>query len=244
MRKRRNRATWFPVNPTFAGEGGSQGYTTYETDLDFPVNAQFLDSQILAVPLTLDFTPSIDAVQTSDLTLQNYVQGQDYLLQRVVGKVWGGINQEYQDNTALRSGILCIALAVLPNEAGSSGPQIDPSEYNPVFAENAQQPWIWRRTWRLDNPAIWSVDIQLELLPGSIQGYPGNTSGYHGMQEGGHLDAKSRRRITKEHRLYLVGAMQTVSGNYEDATLQSTWHFGFDLRVLGQMRRGKNKSSF
>lgn len=242
-RRRRSKSTWFPVLPTFYDEGSSLGVTWFETDLAFPANATAGDTQIIAYPLTLDETQNVDNFQEG-ASLRDYVEGQDYLLQRVVGKVWGKLGSYgSEENPSVREGILCIALAVLPNAPGTQSPDLDPAEYNPLLARNAQQPWIWRRTWRLDDPNIWISSSAYTLFNGPT-GWPSLTQQYTGMQEGGHLDAKVRRRITREHRLYIIAAMgclQPDSGSDPDP---ARWTFGYDLRVLGTMRRGKNKSSF
>lgn len=239
-RKRRNRATWFPVNPTFFAEGGP-ALIPFETTFAFPQNVSVGDTQIFPYPLTLDGTASVD-LQDDGSSLRDYVEGQDYLLQRVVGKVWGGINFTADDTDSLKEALFCIALAVLPNQSGTQGPDLDPEEYNPFWAKNAQQPWIWRRTWRLTNPNVNTYDATTQVSVWTPQvTWPARTSGYTGLHEGGHLDSKVKRRITKEHRLYIVTGMMALN---EADTGTTQWSFGYDLRILGSMRRGRNVSSF
>jgi len=195
------------------------------------------DTTIAYTPLVLDTTPQPDQDNLSS-SLRDYVEGQDYLLQRVVGKVWmGPFFASDPEALNISEVIGCFALAVLPaTELGAPG--IDPEEWNPLLARNSQQPWIWRRTWRLDN----TVDLWPNTY-GNLVGFPSTTAGYSSLEEGGHVDARSKRRIIKEHRLFAiaaVGVLQAGGGSADFTNLE----FGFDLRVLGTLRRGKNKSSF
>lgn len=235
MRRRRgNRATWFPIVPTTYGET-LPGVTWYEQQAAFPSQAVPGDTSIIAFPLTLDET--VETPGVNGASLRDYVEGQDYLLQRVVGKVWMGIIPADGDSSLLE-GVGCCALAVLPSDDNGS-PAIPAEEYNPLFSQNAAQPWIWRRTWRLDDPSLWATTA-------AGNGPPGFTGYYGSNMDGGHLDAKTKRRVVKEHRLYIVFAMGCIqnSGDSPGGNPEGTWYFGYDLRVLGTMRRGKNKSSF
>lgn len=235
--KRRNRSTWFPILPTAYGEQGFPGVTWYEQSITIagPVSAG--DTSVVAIPLTFDQTVSPDEIDPEQgYSLADFVQGQDFLLQRVVGKVWFSFDN-MADDTAFLGGIACIGLAVLPSGTSTS-PELSAEEYNPLFAKNAQQPWIWRRTWRLDNPFKWGPGTQTPKA-----GFPTNTSGVAGGNiDAGHIDSKMNRRITREHRVYIVAAMGCIDeGTGVEAAFGS---FGYDVRVLGQMRRGRNQSSF
>lgn len=243
MRKRRrNTATWFPVNPTFFQEGGP-ALVPFETTFNFPANVSVGDTQIFPYPLTLDGTPSV-SLQDDGSSLRDYVEGQDYLLQRVVGKVWAGIDFTADSDDGVTEALACVALAVLPNQSGTQGPDLDPEEYNPFWAQNAQQPWIWRRTWRLSNPNSNAYDstTQVSVWTPEVT-WPARTSGYTGLHEGGHLDSKVKRRITKEHRLYIIAGLMALNESGSEST-STAWSFGYDLRILGSMRRGRNPSSF
>lgn len=233
MRRRRNRATWFPVDPNFYGENPIGG-TWYDDTLTITDPVSVGDSSVSAVQITLDETHPAEGPNVDQFTLADFVQGQDYLLQRVVGKVWMNV----ASNTAssgLRQAIGCMALAVLPT--GSTGtPSLPAEEYNPLFAQNAQQPWIWRRTWILDAVGKWDG-----ASSGNPLGYPNSTAYYGSVADGGHLDSKIRRRIVREHRLFMIAAFSATEAAGEGT---GTVNYGFDLRILGQMRRGKNSSSF
>jgi len=236
MRRRRGaRATWLPVNPTYYGESDT-GVTWYQNSITInPPEGEGLspgDTGIQAVPLTLDATPNADV--STGQTLADLVQGQDYLLQRVVGKVWFEQVSTAASGSVVQS-LGCIGLAVLPTDPEEAQPSIPAEEWNPLFSRNSQQPWIWRRTWRLNPTDTWT-----EGGPAG-RSYPSSSAWYGSVADGGHLDTKIKRRITKEHRLYLVAAAGVIEAGGQGA---GNWSFGYDLRILGSMRRGKNVSSF
>lgn len=243
MRRRRgNRATWFPILPTIYSET-QPGVTWFETTVTFTNTQVAGDTSIVAYPLVLDATPPGDKGTADNYTLRDFVEGQDYLLQRVVGKVWMTILPD--DDSTIREAVGCIAMAVLPAEPigdDAERPALPAEEWNPLFSRNAQQPWIWRRTWRLDNRSIWSDSETLQDLK-PLCGFPGSTWPYGSVLDGGHVDARTKRRVTKEHRLFIIAAAGLVSTNPGGPTTNSIF-WGYDLRALGTMRRGKNKSSF
>lgn len=232
-RRRRNRSTWLPIVPTTYGES-TQGVTWYEGTVTIPGGAEPGDTSVIFQPLTFDDSSQQEA-QTSTASLRDRVEGQDYTLDRVVGKVWMDTTLASDDQTVVEF-IGCIALAVLPSD-DAGNPAIPTEEYNPLFSNNAMQPWIWRRTWRLTSPYLATPAF------GPTPGYPYATWQYGSVADGGHLDTKgSRRRITKEHRLYLIAAAgaTNVGAGIEASFVQ----YGYDIRLIGGMRRARNSSSF
>jgi len=236
-RRRKNRATWLPIIPTvYEGTEGAEALVTwYETTITFPTGTPSPgDTAIQAFPLTFDDSFEQEA-QTSTASLRDRVEGQDYVLDRIVGQVW--MAQEFSQSR-INSWIGCIAFGVFPT-SDNGGIALPPEEYNPFFSANAAQPWIWRRTWRLNSPGYWGLPRNPPL-----GGFPTSTAGYSGIREGGFVDTKgSRRRIRKEHRLFIVAA----AGVIQESTVGEEPNellFGYDLRLIGGMRRASNVSSF
>lgn len=233
-RRRRSNGAWLPIAPTYWGDS-ELGTTTYQSTLTFNSNQDQGDSTIVATPLVLDQTQEIDTTDPG-VSMRDLVEGQEYLLQRVVGQVWMAAEQLTPgDPTSPHSiGWLgCIALAVLPvDDIDPQTPGIPAQDWNPFLAQNVMQPWLWRRTWRLSNN-----------LSGIYYQYPPTSSHYGGNANGGFLDTKgTKRRIRKEQRLFLIaGGMVLDITTGEDI---SQMQFGLDLRVFGGMRRAKNTSTF
>jgi len=233
MRRRRKgpRASWFPLNGTFFNAELNE--TWYENVLLFTSGAEEEgDTTQVAIPVTLDSTPDINT--ETDLVLGDYVQGQDWLCERVVGKVWGA--HDYDSSARVSGSIFCAALAVLPvDSVNPDQPAIDEQEWNPLFTQNAQQPWLWRRTWRLSNTQ--------SQVPGG-DNFPASTANYGSVADGGHLDTKGvKRRISKEQRLFVIFAA-AVARVQQGQTGGTGIQYGYDFRILGRMMRGNNKSVF
>lgn len=227
-RKKRYNGTWLPVNPTTYPDSPF-GLTWTEDTLTINAGSAAPGiTTVKAIPLTLDETASVDA-NDPGVSLRDFVEGQDYICKRVVGNTWFNAPQGGSE-IHLRS-ICCLALAVLPvdDESAQDQPSIDAVQWHPLVADNAQQPWFYRRTWQLGNPFV--------------NYYPGTSSWYGGQTT--QLDTKgTARRITKEQRLFLIAAAGILEMSAGEPEFDLTWTFGYDLRIFGAMRRSKNRSTF
>lgn len=234
-RRRGARATWLPIDPTYWGES-EKGTTFFTSTVTLPSGSEAGDSTIVATPLVLDQTQEIDTTDPG-VSMRDLVEGQEYLLQRVVGQVWMAMEQGATTAFAFqaRNVLSAITLAVLPVEDDNpSVPAMPPEDYNPLFAANTMQPWLWRRTWTLGNA----------LVDSSFR-YPRNTAEYGSGNVGGFLDTKGTvRRIRKEQRLFLIAAAGLLSTSSDPTTVDTFVQFGCDLRCLGGMRRARNISTF
>jgi len=232
-RRRRSGGTWLPVLPT---ETAANTLVTYlDARALFPVGflstGTGLDNGPRVIPLTMDETPQ--AGVSSNNTLRDWVEGQEYVLKRVVGKVWAGSLQTAEIN--VERFIACFALAVLPvDDANPDVPAMPPEDYDPLLAQNTQQPWLWRRTWILSDNSASASAFQ----------YPGSTAGYGSIADGGHLDTKGvSRRISKEQRIFIIFQANVLDQGPEQTDAAGV-NWGYDLRLFGAMRRGKNRSTF
>lgn len=240
MRRFRRRAggAWLPINPTYIGEN-LEGKTYWDDSLDWvhgeppenPDDIERGDGVAACIPLTLDGTIDPD-LSTEQESLHDLVQGQDYILNRIVGKVWCAINQN--EAQAVIKCIAAFGVAVLPTEGGAAAPSVAGTDWNPLLARNAQEPWLWRRTWILTNQAATTAAGQ----------FPQSSAEYGSVLDGGHIDTKGvKRRITREHRLYMVFAAEALETSF---TVEATSRisYGYDVRLNGNMRKARNRSSF
>jgi len=223
-RKRRNRSTWFPVLPT-ALEDTSE-FATWTDYIDTIVAGQIF-SPVSATPITLDFTELPNAA-TAGTSLRDVVEGQSFLLDRIVGSVFAKrIDENIQDVLA------CAALAVFP-AADNGGADLNNSEGNPFNPDNSQQPWIFRRVWKLESTATLDVAIRPPVRT-NMQ--------YGSVKEGTHIDTKgSKRMIRREQRLFFVTAVSAI--NPVDAPINVQVHWTYDIRLIGKMVRQVNRSTF
>lgn len=242
-RRRRNNGAWFPVLPTVYGEG-ERGVTFdqvsfYGSDTGgIPAGSRI---GIQAVPLTLDetITPDIASGSTG-ASLRDIVEGQDCIIDRVVGKVAVSVSTVGSLDLIQRC-IAGAALAILPvDETSQETPDLTFDEYDPFIADNSQAPWMWRRMWWLGN------GYNFGILPNSAVFPPNNVQGYGDRDSGPHLDTKGvKRRITKEQRLFIVFAAYTLN-DISDSPGQgnNSVTFFYDVRIHGAMRKAHNRSTF
>lgn len=242
MRRRRARYTWFPTNPTFAVESSNPGVNYFQDTFAETGGVGGTDPFTTigapqAIPLLLDSTAQAGIpADAGDFTLRDLVEGQDYIVKRIVGKVWASRDQRDETNVSSIPTITAIGLAVLPEDDATGQPALNPDDYNPLLQQNSAAPWLWRRTWVLGNTfPSGSLSLQQATAQSTWQ--------YGSMADGGHLDSKVARRVTREQRLYLVFATGTLNiGLGAGDSVGIYW--GYDLRILGAMRKAKNRSTF
>jgi len=237
-RKRRSRFNWFPVNPTFIGEGTTP-FTWYRTELNLsPVVGTGSDP--LAVPLLQDQDQQTGQ-SDAGISLRDRVEGKDYAVERVVGKVWGAVSQDQADSSGeyVASQIIVgMGFAVLPVNDNSGQPDLDTAEYDPLNADNSGAPWMWRRTWVLYNNLA---------SPEPFFTGPTNIGSYGSVADGGHVDIKSVRRVRREQRLFWCvssSVLRTFNNDGTSVPISVALDVGYDIRVLGGMRRAQNNSTF
>lgn len=213
-------AEWSPALPPAIGDRFSFGSTPEET--------------VGAFALTQDDTPDVDNPDAGS-SLRDFVEGQEYVLDRVVGKVYCGFGR--LEGALVNNAIVAVGLAVLPVEDGSpTTPAMNMDDYDPLLARNAQAPWLWRRTWLLGNQAV----------PSQFPYFPESNSGYGSVLDGPHLDTRgTKRRIRKEQRIFLVASAQVRNNRASSPGAETSFiDFTVDLRLFGAMRKGKNISTF
>lgn len=244
-RKRGSRGTWLPVLPTALtqSEGGTQYATWYEDSYSMVGFNNSYNGDAVAVPLIPDFTPQ-DANLTGqqDITLRDLVEGQDYVLKRTVGKVWATINNQAGSagDFPLSPYIFCLALAVLPvQDDNQSIPAMPNADFCPLNSQNSQQPWLWRRTWILQN----TLNATQQTVDFPAYGAQ-STWQYGSIADGGHLDTKVQRRVRKDQRLFIVAQAGQLLFGDGGTELPSSFRWGYDLRFFGAMRKANNKSTF
>lgn len=257
MRRRKHRVSWFPNLGTAYGDENPYITTTQQLELIPELSSSSQPGQVsgslLCVPVTQDYTQSPDISGTVE-SLRDFVEGQDYLLKRIVGSCHAYVNPQVNSTTVgetwplliLTAGFL-VARAI---DADQTAVGLDDADVDPYARQNIQQPWIWRRQWLLSNPG--AAENHSPSTTGRYAGIPSgipSTNLTRGtLREGSFIDSKIARRITKEHRLWFSATAQGLS--LSDLTmsgarnLQPIVQLLLDIRILGAMRRGKNVSSF
>jgi len=232
-RKRRNRATWFPILGFDLQNSGSVGLST--------VDVREITVQTTGAPnvIIIPIIPDIDIPPETSQTLSGqvvtplraFVEGQSCLIERIVGKIQVGVRTNTNPG-ALSDIHFAAALAVVPTEDdGTGNPAVDAFELDPLRANNSHQPWLWRRTWSLSNPAGTAT----------LPAFPQNNA-LGSAPEGSFIDTKgTKRMIRREERIFLIYSVVPL---FTDAASTVQVVCTADLRVIGTMVKAHNKSHF
>lgn len=146
---------------------------------------------------------------------------------------------------------------------GSATPDERNANYSPLHPDAIREPWMWRRTWLLstqDGGFPQGNEVGFPLPGGgrrfsAAATFPNSNAKYGSVMDGPHFDCKSVRRVRNDERLFFVSAVWIVDnliggqvnglpggeliGNQELAVVVK-----LDLRLLGALRRARNKSNF
>lgn len=250
---RKNQGTWFPV----LGSSWSDEDTTYN-DVSFTLdtgqvpNAKADGTAIVTIPLTRDYTQANEpsSLALNELpSLRDFVEGQEYILKRIVGslEVFTESNQSaslpwtpaaFWRYVKVSAGFY-VARA---GDTDQSLPDLTLDETDPSITTNSQDPWIWRRTWILSNPA------NLETVATGVEVFDDLYSNRKLSDLRGPMvdTRKSNRRIRREQRVWFSlaaagwdGVRGSVTGSGQPSILAN-----LDIRIFGKMVRGKNTSAF
>jgi len=234
-RTRRTRYNWFPVLPSFGGFEDAPGVTFYEGNGSWTGPSEEYEIQGPdLVPLLPDSTDQTGA-GIENGSLRDLVEGQDYILKRIVGKFWAGFRAQADPNEGVFVPRIIIGagIAVLPVGDDQQTPVGPSNDYHPLLSDNTQNPWIWRRTWIL---AVQGTE--------NLYGFPSTTVAYGSIADGGHVDSKVARRVTREQRLFISVGSAALDVATGPGLQTSTYNWGYDFRFLGAMRKARNRSTF
>jgi len=255
MRKRRrSRGTWMPI---FGTEVNSPGGDVKATGLQGPVTIGFNaieDSELIITSLVPD-APNESWDQTTGRDNLVNVIGSEWILKRIVGKL---VVSRADDPTQTNQGSCKVAAGFFVARAADNDPSVpigldasnagvEPlsntnawNDYSPIASETTREPWIWRRTWLLDSPRASTNDV----IPVAIEpNFPASNVRYGSVMDGGHVDAKTRRRVRHNQRLFFVSSAACLFEN-DNAPTPNGITVGFDFRVHGAMRKHRNQGNF
>lgn len=246
----RAKYTWLPTIGTATVEGGSP-VAGRDFALTVPADGT---AAVTITPLTYDIPKELEDVTEENL---QQVVGHDWFLRRIVGNFHAGLDQVTDNATEFVAEALVTA-GFLVARADSTGLQpigTAQTEYDPNDINHIREPWIWRRSWFFGNRlqargypwvagvgAADTTTTQDPLNQRALANFPTGTFGYaHGSD--GHIDQKTMRRITNDDRLWFaVGVQGFPLGAVFDSGVQVRGYL--DYRLLGQLRRPRNRGNF
>lgn len=228
---------------------------------------------VLIAPIVPDAPLEGDEVPVNPPVAGQLAQilGQEYFIKRIVGKIFIS-NDSADTNSSTRAfNALLVGAAFFiarANDADSGGGIDTPigsasaaeraDNYNPLAADCIREPWIWRRTWILGNPRSLNPPdgstSNLNFMRGttgffaSAQGIVGpilsSTMQYGSVHDGPHIDAKTKRRVRQDERLWFVVAARGLPHAAiaeADANILSGY---LDFRMFADIRKARNRGVF
>lgn len=225
FRRRRRTGLWIPVIGNFNQQNsedaiiGIQGYTPVTNDGLITVTAD---------EVTFDYNYNSATVQSTATdfspNLHDITSGGEWRLRRIVGKChasFGNVARPTSSTTQSYMPACEYATGYIVLKTDEEGaPLTDLDEVNPLVAESADDPWIWRRKWILSNGVFNNRGTRADpYLPATSastdadfgqywrgMGYPPTTANYGSVADGPHIDQKTNRVIHRQERLFFVSA--------------------------------------
>lgn len=232
-RRNKPKVVWIPI--TNAGSVDPTNRSTIQTAgllIDHTAVGNF---DTVEIPCVLDGIQSSPLDATSTLS---DIENSGYRLRRIVGEIYIQAAQA-EDNLSGAQFIVTAGFIIRRiNQAGASlAAQGAASEISLDDIENSMDPWIWRRSWFLENTGGISDVTSPTIGEQRTQHAPHTnfTIGNGSLYTGPHVDQKTARIVSTEERLFLDITATTV---LSDLGVETTTAFLIhsNLRVLGSMR--------
>lgn len=266
-RRRRFRGAWIPS----AYSEGSEDEVDFSTV--YPFSVGLAKTGVNNVALTTVAIDNIVDTESLGNLLNDIMQG-GYALRRIVGKIfcsYANTSGDYgstSNTTPFPQGAqvtagFFIARVQESGDAFPIGTKDDAGnpvagtvlkQYNPTHPLVNTEPWIWRRTWILGNPlarAARLADLTSNFEPTDVQdgtwNFPPTNALYGSVMDGPHIDARTKRRVLYDERLFFAVAARHYPYNTDFSNFlgnNDQISMVLDLRFFGALRRKKNRSAF
>lgn len=242
-KRRRSTGVWLPsFGSEVTADVLTTGFQAFNLSLD---NIDGIKTQVLAL------LPDIPVEDSNDInkSMADAI-GSEYFLRRIVGKFHCAVTGI--TGTPINN-IVNVALGFFAARADPITPEVpigcDQAEvfstnddeeafdsYSPLALSAIRQPWIWRRTWLLQHNDNGTTPMI----------FPSSTSMYGSVMDGPHIDAKTKRRVRNDERLYMALAMSgwNPSQGGEPAAGTIRIDYNLDLRFFGSLRKARQKGAF
>lgn len=220
---RRRRVQWLPSTVTNISAAGAGNANFYFDTISIPsTNEERTSALYTLVP---DYPASAIRAAGQIPSLGDW-EGSAYRLRRLVGTFQAAMSNT-QPPQGSDSPIACVLTAcfmVIRVDEAAGAPLRAPDAYSPQRLDNIQDPFIWRRSWVLQNDFS-GVSVGTQS---SYQFARSNVE-FGDVRSGPHFDCKVGRVIKDEERLVFIVSTTNVSG---DSMLAGEVRFMLDWRVL------------
>lgn len=250
-RKSRQKFTWMPTLGSRLNQDGEPGYApnvirfqaTPELSQAIPPD---LTGALVNQAIIPDFPVDVTDDTAGQYTLRDITEGQDWILKRMVGKFHAVVQgPAYEDG--VNWPFVYVTLGFYVARAIDGEPNdvdLTAAEFDPQGVDNIRQPWIWRRTWLLGNPFY----VRQADVPITGFSIPCSTMEMGSVADGPHIDSKIARRVLREQRLWVtmsvMGWHPTLGNVTGSKFFQPIVYAHLDLRILGAMRKSRNRPAF
>lgn len=234
-RKRRFRGIWMPPDLTHAiNFTGQAPPATITAGTDTAIKYQAMGPFSTGLGQGETFATTIGLIgDFNDSTLPNAGPGQTladiavgYSLRRVVGKIFVTCDQ-VATNDADNSYAFAVTCGIIVRRISDSGGAVT-ALAGPQFYENWRDPYLWRRTWVIENQPQ-------AVLSAYYDPWPAHNAVGGSVHDGPHVDAKTRRTVKSEERLFLDIQATTLNGTAgAGGGVNSFVHVYWDLRFFGR----------
>lgn len=222
FRRRRRSVQWLPNTVT-----NKPGVDFYFDSI--AVDPVYETRRTQLYMLTNDYPASAIRASGQIASLADW-EGSAYRLRRIVGKFICAMSnmQPEQATEGVTAGVITAGIMVIRVDEAAGAPLRPVDNYSPMGLDNIQDPWIWRRSWVLQN------DFSNNVIAASWQ-FPRCNADYGGgLQDGCHIDAKVGRVIKDEERLAFIVSTYNVTGT---VALAGEIRFMLDYRILASALR-------
>lgn len=233
--RKRPRVVWLPpdrlnrlgVAPAAVSTSTNSGIGLVQIDVLGPLGSPTTSE---VVPVVLDKVPEL-ALTAGVQSLADVTQS-SYRLRRIVGKLFLSIAQDPTLGTPVpRVALVTVGFIILRINEEDSQPLQNAAQYDAQSYGNNPDPWIWRRSWVLQN-------LEAPRVAGdAVNNFSGHRSTVDAgsVSDGPHIDCKTARIVGPEERLFMVttaASLDPEAGEQVSTVVNNL----FDLRTLGSMK--------
>lgn len=254
--RRKSRGVWLP-------NIGTQGPEAAPQDDDNGVFGDIIldttgKSKFLLTELTFDHYVDEGAASdgSASRSIADFV-GSEYFLDRIVGKCFIALQQVAIGTEPFTSAQVTAGFFIAREDESGTVADATPIgaqniddivvNYAPTGSGLVRAPWIWRRQWILGNQASAGATGSAFFGPAF---FPPTNAGYGSIQDGPHLDAKTKRRVRKEDRLWFIvqarglGPLWSDPFNTTSQTQAQRVSIHLDYRLHGALRKARSTGRF
>lgn len=252
--RRRRRYNWLPIDGTNNTDAAFGICTATTIALDVPNTGNPVvgvtsitfdeDQDTPTTGLGNEQTPLVDLI------------GNEYFLKRIVGKVF--VDLSVQDTggveittDAFQAVLVTAGFFVARQDRTDPATPLawatNPDDYNIQSTTVIREPWIWRRSWILGMGFPYPAGVSIGIVTEPVNNYPPTNAAYGSAMDGPHVDARTARRVRQEERLFFTATAQTypVSSTFSShPEVVEVVRCGYDVRLLGALRKARNRGSF